>query len=109
MSDINSVIVVGRVVEKPTLGNSDTPVINIRIANNVYQGKGKEEKVNWLTVTAFGNTAINCEKYLDKGSQVCILGRLDYSQWEKDGQKKSMVKIIANQVQFIGGKQESNF
>lgn len=104
MSDINQVVIVGRVVEKPTLAKSEKPVINIRIANNVYQGQGKEEKVNWLTVTAFSNIAINCEKYLDKGSQVCVNGRLDWSEWEKDGQKKSMVKIIANQVQFIGGR-----
>jgi single-strand DNA-binding protein len=107
MSDINQVVIVGRVVEKPTLAKSEKPVINIRIANNVYQGQGKEEKVNWLTVTAFSNIAINCEKYLDKGSQVCVNGRLDYSEWtDKENNKKSMVKIIANQVQFIGGRGE---
>ena len=106
MSDINIVTIVGRVVEKPVVkfSQSNNAVTNIRIANNVYQGSGKEEKVNWFTVTVFGKQAESCEKYLDKGKQIGVNGRLDWSQWEnKDGQKRSDVKIIANSVQFFGG------
>jgi single-strand DNA-binding protein len=111
MSDINSVVVVGRVVEKPVIkyGASGTAVSTIRIANNVYMGAGKDEKVNWLKVTVFGKTAENCEKYLDKGNQIIVEGRLDWSSWEnKDGQKRSEVKIVANRVQFIGKKNDQS-
>jgi single-strand DNA-binding protein len=107
MSDINSVIVVGRVVEKPALKylSSGTAVTDIRIANNTYQGQGKEDKVNWLTVTVFGARAESCEKYLDKGSQCVVKGKLDYQAWtNKDGDKRSMVKIKADEVQFVGKK-----
>jgi single-strand DNA-binding protein len=110
MSDINSVAIVGRVVEKPTVKYlaSGSAVSDIRIANNSYQ-KGKDEKVNWLTVTVFGKQAENCEKYLDKGSQIIIDGRLDYQSWEnKDGEKRSMVKIIANRVQFASGNKNNS-
>jgi single-strand DNA-binding protein len=110
MSDINSVVIVGRVVEKPVAKHLDSgsSVCDIRIANNVYQGKGKDEKVNWLSVTAFGKQAENCEKFLDKGSQIVVDGRLDYQSWEKDGTKRSAIKIIANSVQFIGGKKNES-
>ena len=110
MSDINSVVVVGRVVERPVIkySASGTAVSTIRIANNVYMGSGKDEKVNWLKVTVFGKTAENCEKYLDKGNQIVVSGRLDWSSWEnKDGQKRSDVKIIGNTVQFIGKKNDN--
>jgi single-strand DNA-binding protein len=110
MSDMNQVSVIGRVVERPIIkyGASGTAVTTIRIANNVYMGAGKDEKVNWLKVTVFGKSAENCEKYLDKGSQIAVSGRLDWSSWEnKDGQKRSEVKIIGNTVQFLGGKKSS--
>ena len=107
MSDINSVVVVGRLVEKPIIkyGASGIAVSNLRLANNVFVGTGKEEKVNWFTVVVFGKTAENCEKYLDKGRQIVVNGRLDWNSWEtKDGQKRSKVQIVASRVQFIGGK-----
>lgn len=111
MSDLNVVALVGRVVEKPQVKylKTGTAVSDLRIANNTYRkGEGNNnEKVNWLNVTVFGKQAENCEKYLDKGSQVVISGRLDYQQWEKDGQKRSMIKIIANSVQFVGGKRNN--
>jgi len=110
MSDINSVTVVGRVVEKPELkfGQSGNAVTNIRIANNVYQGQGKDEKVNWFTVVAFGKQAENCEKLLDKGKQIVVDGRLDWSSWEtKEGDKRSKVQIVANSIQFVGGGKQN--
>jgi len=112
MSDINKVVIVGRVVEKPTvkhLPNADnTAVADMRIANNVYRGQGKDPKVNWLTVTVFGKRAESCAKNLEKGSQIGVEGKLDFQQWEKDGNKRSMVKIIADQVQFLGKKKTSD-
>lgn len=108
MSDINNVVIVGRLVEKPIIkyGASGVAVSNLRIANNVYLGAGKGEKVNWFTTVVFGKLAENCEKYLDKGRQIIVSGRLDWNSWEsKDGQKRSKVQIIASSIQFIGGKQ----
>lgn len=111
MSDINSVVIVGRVTQTPKLKylSSGTAVLDLGIANNTYQGQSKGEIVNWLNVTVFGKRAESCEKYLDKGSQVVIQGKLNYQSWEtKDGQKRNTVKIIADTVQFIGGKKNNN-
>lgn len=110
MSDINLVVVVGRLGSKPEIKylSSGTAVTDLNIANSTYQGKEKGEKVNWLNVTVFGKRAEGCEKYLGKGSQVIIQGKLDYQSWEtKDGQKRNTIKIIADTVQFIGGKKNN--
>ncbi|MBU1076117.1 MAG: single-stranded DNA-binding protein [Spirochaetes bacterium] len=107
MSDVNTVVVVGRLVEKPIIkyGASGTAVTNLRIANNTYSKTSESKtKVNFFTVVVFGKQAENCEKYLDKGRQVIINGRLDQNSWEdNNGNKRSTVRVIANSVQFIGG------
>ena len=111
MSDVNSVILVGRLVEKPIIkyAASGTAVSNLRIANNIYSKSSENNtKANFFTVVVFGKQAENCEKYLDKGRQIIINGRLDQSSWEDDsGKKRSTVKVIANSVQFIGGSPSS--
>lgn len=112
MSDINTITIIGRVVEKPILkyGQSGTAVLNMRIANNVYSPNDENQtKANFFTVVVFGKQAENCEKYLDKGKQIAIDGRLDHETWvDKDNNKRSSVKIIANSVQFLGAKNEGN-
>lgn len=111
MSDVNSAIIVGRLVEKPILkyAASGTAVSNIRVANNTYSKSSENKtKVNFFTVVVFGKQAENCEKYLDKGRQIVVNGRLDQNSWEdNNGNKRSIVRIIANSVQFIGGQPSS--
>lgn len=111
MSDINTVTIVGRLVEKPVIkySKSGTAVSNLRVANNTYAPNAAEQnKTNFFTVVVFGKQAENCEKYLDKGRQIVVNGRLDFNTWENaEGKKQSMVRIIANAVQFIGGNRPS--
>jgi len=110
MSDINKTLLVARLGKAPTIKylESGTAVCDLWVVSNSYQGKDKEEKANWFSVTVFGNKAVACEKCLDVGSQVVIEGRLDYQHWEKDGQKRNAVKIIADSVQFVGKKKEDS-
>ena len=112
MSDVNNVVILGRLVEKPIVkyGGSGIAVTNLRIANNIYMKNAENNtKTNYFTVVVFGKQAENCEKYLDKGRQVAINGRLDHNTWEnKEGQKRSTVQIVANMVQFIGSKPNAN-
>jgi len=61
------------------------------------------EHVNYFDVDTFGTLADNCALYLAKGRQVAISGRLRYEAWDaKDGTKRSKVKIVAHDVQFLG-------
>lgn len=108
MSDLNQVLLCGRLTRKPELkhgGANGTAFCKIGIANNTYGGKGKEAKVNFFNITIFGRRAESVCNYLDKGSQVIVRGKLDWNSWEdKEGNKKSSVGIIAEEIQFVGGK-----
>lgn len=106
MNDINRVVVIGRLTRDPELKilQSGTTAADLSIAVNESQKKGDEwtDYANFFNVTAWGKTADNCGKYLTKGRQIVVEGRLHQDRWEKDGVKHNTVKIIAESVQFIG-------
>ena len=56
-----------------------------------------------MDVVAWGRTAEVCKRYLTKGSQVLVEGRISYNEWEKDGQRRSKHQVVAENVQFLGG------
>ena len=105
MNNINSVTLSGNLTRKPELrATAKSMVANLSIANNVYR-KGaneKNQKVNFIEAVVWGKLAEICCQNLDKGSHVMVSGKLDWQSWEKDGVKKSTVKINADDVEFIG-------
>jgi single-strand DNA-binding protein len=106
--DINSVHIIGRLTRDPQLRAlpSGMSICDLGIAlNERYKASGSEqweERVHFIDVTVFGGQADACDQYLSKGRQVGIQGRLRYSTWEKDGQKRSKLDVVANKVQFLG-------
>ena len=66
-----------------------------------------EEKANYFNVTVFGRQAESCGQYLNKGRPVAIDGRLEWSEYEVEGQKRQSVDIIADTVQFLGGRDDA--
>lgn len=65
------------------------------------------EDVSFFEITLFGRTAEVASEYLSKGSPIFVEGRLKQDTWEKDGQKRSKVKVIGERMQMIGGRGES--
>jgi single-strand DNA-binding protein len=108
MSDINSVVLCGRVVRDAEVKytNGGTAVAEISIAVNRYAGQGKPDEVGFFEINIWGKQAEAIKQYLTKGRQVVIQGELRQERWEKDGQKQSKVRINANNVQLVGGKDE---
>lgn len=111
MTDINNVVIVGRVVRD--IGGNDfgytsggTARLNLSIAVNRSEKRGGEwaEKASFFDVTVWGKTAESIRQYVGKGKQIAVDGCLDQQRWEKDGKKFSKVVIVANQVQLLGGK-----
>jgi single stranded DNA-binding protein len=96
MSDLNVVCLIGRLTRDPELkyGATGTPICKMSLANNVYQGSGKEEKCNFFNVTVFGKIGENCDKYLKKGSQAL-------KEHQVVIQKKHHKKKPMNQCQMI--------
>jgi len=109
----NLVILIGNLGADPegrsTQGGST--VANLRIATSERR-KDKDgnwqDHTEWHRVVAFGKTAENAIKFLSKGRQVYVEGRLQTSSYEKDGQKRYSTEIIANDIRFLGGKGEGN-
>lgn len=96
---MNSVNILGNLTRDPEFKQAgETSLVRFGIAvNERYKG---EEKAHFFNVVAFGRLAETVDKYLSKGARVAISGRLDYSSWEKDGEKRSAVGIVANQIDF---------
>jgi len=103
---MNRVSLIARLVAEPELRDAGgTPVVNQRVAYNTRRKVDGEwtEVGNFVNVTIFGKQAENFAKYLTKGREVGIDGRLEIRQYEHDGQKRESVEIIADSVTFIGG------
>jgi single-strand DNA-binding protein len=89
-----------------TYANSGTAIVSAFVAENRRNKKGDEwvNETSWFNLKAFGKTAENCQKYLTKGRQVYIEGRLSTRKWQdKEGKDRYTTEVIANTVQFLGG------
>ncbi|MCK4852170.1 MAG: single-stranded DNA-binding protein, partial [Candidatus Omnitrophica bacterium] len=87
---------------------SGAAVANFTVAvNRVYKDKtgAKKEDVSFIRVVIWGKIAEVCGEYLAKGRPVLVEGRLQSRAWEgQDGQKKSALEVIADNVQFLGSR-----
>ncbi len=108
MSGINKVIIVGHLGADPEMkavGQGAT-VTRLSVATSeswVDKGGQKQERTEWHRITVWGKLAEICGKYLVKGRQVYVEGKLQTRSWEDNGQKKYSTEIVASTVQFLGG------
>jgi single-strand DNA-binding protein len=112
-NDLNSVSLVGRLTRDPELRGlpSGGSVCTMRVAfsTSKKQPDGSWSDVsNFVNVTVFGNSADNAARFLSKGRQVAVNGRLQWREYQpKDGgAKREAIEIVANDVQFIGGRED---
>jgi single-strand DNA-binding protein len=110
MASYNRVILVGNLTRDIELRYipSGTAVAEIGMAVNDRIKKGDQwvDETTFVDVTLWGRTAEVANQYLTKGSNVLIEGRLKLEQWEKDGQKRSKLKVVADKMQMLGGRGE---
>lgn len=110
---INRVVLVGRLTKDPELRTTagGTSVLSMRLAFNT-RGKNSttgewEDQPNFIDVTLFGNRADALSRYLSKGSQIGVDGRLRWREWETPGgDKRSAIEVIADEIEFVGGRNE---
>ena len=114
-TNINRVIVTGNLTRDPelrTLSGSGTSVCSMRIACNGRRRNNEtnqwEDQPNYFDVTVWGAQGENCSRFLTKGRPVAIDGRLRWREWTTDnGDKRQAVDIIAESVQFLGGRDDA--
>ncbi len=107
MSGVNKVIIVGRLGQDPEMkavGQGATVTrLNVATSENWVGKDGqKQERTEWHRIVVWGKLAEICGKYLAKGRQVYVEGRLQTRSWEDNGQKKYSTEIVASTVQFLG-------
>ncbi len=104
---INRVNLTGNLTRSPELRSTagGTAVLGFGVAvseryKNQQTGEW-EDRANFIDCTMFGNRADAVSKYLSKGTKVAIEGRLRWSQWERDGQKRSKLEVIVDEIEFM--------
>jgi single-strand DNA-binding protein len=65
-----------------------------------------EDYANFIDCTMFGNRAESLSRYLSKGTKVAIEGKLRWSQWERDGQKRSKIEVIIDELEFMSARNQ---
>ena len=110
MASLNKVMLIGNLTRNPELKYipSGSAVANIGLATSrKFKGNDGElkEEVCFLNIVVWGKQAEACNEYLSKGSPVFVEGRLQSRSYEtKEGQKRNVVEVVAERVQFLGGK-----
>ena len=111
-TNINRVVLTGNLTRDPELRSlpSGMSVCSLRIASNTRRkGQSGEwvDKPNYFSVTVWGAQGENCARFLSKGRPVALDGRLEWREWQgQDGAKRESVEIVADSVQFLGGRDE---
>lgn len=105
---INIVCITGNLVRDPELRStaSGMPVLGFSVAVNdrVKNAQGEwEDRPNFIDCTMFGSRAESVNNYISKGSKVAIQGKLRWTQWERDGERRSKIEVIVDQIEFMSG------
>nr|WP_314638704.1 single-stranded DNA-binding protein [uncultured Olsenella sp.] len=107
---INKVVISGNLGRDPELRatRGGSQVCSFSVCVNTRQKQGDEwvDKANWVDVTFFGNRAERLGEYLSKGSHVTVAGRLSQSTWERNGQRRSKLEVIGEDIDFTGGQRQ---
>ena len=104
---INRVIISGNLTRDPELRQTQSgmPVMSMGVAVNDRRKNPQtgewEDYPNFIDCTMFGQRAQSLANYLSKGTKVAIEGKLRWSQWERDGQKRSKIEVVVDEVEFL--------
>ena len=111
MAALNKVLILGNVGNEPEVRQTQSgrAVANFSVATTDAWGEGedRQERTEWHQVVVWGKLAETCGQYLTKGRQVLVEGRLQTRSYEDhDGHKRFVTEIVAQQVEFLGGRPE---
>ena len=103
---MNNVVLIGRLTKDPEIRQvGETTVCNFTLAVDRLMTKGK--KADFIRIVCFGKTAELCERFLTKGKQVAIQGRIQTGSYEnKNGDRVYTTDVVADRVEFLGKKDE---
>lgn len=109
---INRVLISGNITRDPDLRRTQQgmAILTIGVAVNDRKKNPQtgewEDRVNFVDCTVFGKRAESLADRLSKGMKVAIEGKLRYSQWERDGQKRSKLEVAVDEIEFMSRNQQ---
>lgn len=107
---MNKVFLIGRLTRDPELRytSSNVAVATFSLAvNRNFTNQDGERKADFINIQVWKNIAENCSKYLSKGSQVAVDGRIQVRNYDaQDGSKKYVTEVVAENVQFLDNKKD---
>ncbi len=104
---INRVVISGNLTREPDLRQTagGMAILSFGVAVNDRRRNPQtgdwEDYANFIDCTMFGNRANSLSNILTKGMKVAIEGKLRWSQWERDGQKRSKIEVIVDELEFM--------
>ena len=111
---LNKVMIIGHLGRDPEMRYtpSGRPVVTFSVAVsrswNSSSGERRSE-TEWFKVVAWGNLAEICKKFLSKGQQVYVEGRLQTRRWEdKEGQQRTTVELVANEMTMLSDRRDKD-
>jgi len=107
MADVNHVVLIGRLTRdaelKYTSGGMAVCKFAIAVNKRRKQGEQWVDEASFFDIVLWGKSGESLNQYMVKGKQVAVEGELHQNRWEQDGQPRSKVEIMANNVQLLGG------
>ncbi len=104
---MNSVILIGRLTRDPELSytpNNQTAVTRFTLAVDRPVVQGRERQADFIRITVWGKQAETCERYLSKGRQVAVMGRIQTGSYKnREGVTVYTTDVVADRVEFLGG------
>ena len=106
---MNKIIIKGRLVRDPELKTAGSGIefCKFSVAVDRRQGKDKEKVTDFFDCTAFGNTGVAISKYITKGREILVEGRMESSKTEKDGVKRTWWGVTVDQFEFCGSRSDA--
>lgn len=109
---MNSVVLIGRLARDPELSytpNTQTAACRLTLAVDKPRKNGEDQGADFVRVTAWDKQAETCAKYLSKGRQIAVKGRINTGSYKnRDGQTVYTTDVVAEQVEFLGAKGENS-
>ena len=108
MASVNKVLILGNLGSDPELKvfEGGQPVAKFNVATNevwVDKSGNKQERTEWHRIVVWGPQADFCDRYIDKGKQILVEGRLSTREWQdRDGHKRTTTEIVANNIVLLG-------
>ena len=107
---MNKIMIKGRLTRDPELKTAanGTELCKFTVAVDRRRQKDKEQQTDFFDCTAFGNTGAAISKYLTKGREILVEGRMESSKSEKDGQKRTWWGVTVDTFEFCGSRNDGS-